>query len=116
MTVFRAMLTLVRYPGDTWISKIQEIACFEYCKSMRNAILKINRGRIVHTVCSVEFTLETKHNALWEQESRQNAGYNMVTDIVGTDSRILLYHRKWLHVSANYMIILRPLLQIKPKL
>jgi hypothetical protein len=63
------------------------------------------------TQSTVEFTLETTHNTLWEQESWQNDGYNTVIVIVGTDSPILVYH-----VSANYMIIVRPLVHIKPRL
>ena len=95
MTVFRTILTLVRYTGDTWRSQSQEIACFDNYKSMRDAITKINRVRVVPTICTVEFTLETKHNALWEQGSRQSSGCNIVTDFIFWWPCILL------HILAN---------------
>jgi hypothetical protein len=63
-TAFRTVLTLVRYQGDTWRSKSQEIACFDYYKIMRHVIIKISGVRIVRTISTVAVTLDKTHNTL----------------------------------------------------
>jgi len=49
-------------------------------------------------------------------KSQEKLSYEIVIYVIHTTNCIILYHKLWPHVSTNYMLILMPLMHMKPKL
>jgi hypothetical protein len=49
-------------------------------------------------------------------KSQGKLSYKIVIYVIHTTNCIMLYHKMWLHVLTNYMVTLKPLVHIKPKL
>jgi hypothetical protein len=70
-------------------------------------IAKLNQAVIRHYFVSYRQFLKL---------NSERAYHKIVICVIDITNCIILYHKMWLHVSTNYMAILRPFLHIKPKL